>query len=331
VGLNVGIAGFGLAGRVFHAPLIAAVDGLNVSAVMTRSPEREAQAHAEYPDARIVGELDALLDGIDVLVVATPNSAHVGTARAGLDRGLAVVVDKPIAATASDAGQLVGSGGRLTVFQNRRWDGDFLTAARLIRDGALGEVLRFESRFEQFSSEVDPDRWRENPDPAEGGGVLLDLGAHLVDQAVFLFGPPVRVYGELHRRRPGAEVEDDAFIALEHANGVTSHLSMSKVAPLYGPRLRVGGLAAGFACDGLDPQEAQLAGGIRPGDPDFGVAPPGRLDGDAIDLEVGRYEDFYVGVRDWARGSAPAPVDPADSVRVLRILEAARRSTEQAS
>lgn len=327
--LRVGIAGFGLAGKVFHAPLVAAVPGLEVTAVMTRSPERGAQAQAAYPGVRVVADLDALLDGIDVLVVATPNSSHVEIALAGLERGLAVVLDKPMAPDAAGARRLLHAGGRLTVFQNRRWDGDFLTARRLLQEGALGPAIRLESRFERFNPQVNPERWRELPDPEEGGGLLLDLGAHLVDQAVQLFGPPVAVYGEVHLRRPGAQVDDDVFIALEHADGVRSHLWMSQAAPLLGPRLRLTGLGAGFACDGLDPQEAQLAAGLHPGDPGYGEAPPGLLAGQPLPLERGRYEDFYAGVRDWAAGDAPPPVDPADSVRVLELLEAARRSSDE--
>lgn len=324
--LRVGIAGFGLAGRVFHAPLVAATEGLALAAVLTRSPERAEQAREAHPGVLVADDLGALLDACDVLVVATPNRSHVEVALAGMERGLAVVVDKPAAPVAAEARRLLDAAGRVTVFQNRRWDGDFLTAERLVRDGALGDVVRLESRFERFSPEVDPERWRERPDPEEGGGVLLDLGAHLVDQAVRLLGPPVAVYGEVDRRRPGAQVDDDVFVALEHEGGARSHLWMSKAAPLHGPRFRLSGLAAGFACDGLDPQEDQLAAGLRPGEPGYGEAPPGRLGDRPLALERGRYEDFYAGVRDWASGAAAPPVDPADSVRVLEILEAARRS-----
>jgi predicted dehydrogenase len=329
VGLRVGIAGFGLAGAVFHAPLVAAVDGLELVAILTRSPERTVLAQAQHPGARVVTELDALLDGIDVLVVATPNSSHVEIALAGMERVLAVVLDKPMAPTAQEAHRLVDAGGRLTVFQNRRWDGDFLTVQRLLRDGGLGDVLRLESRFERFRPDVDPSAWREQGEAAAGGGLLLDLGTHLVDQAVQLFGPPRAVYAELGRRRPGAQVDDDVFLALEHPAGARSHLWMSSTAPLFGPRMRVSGLRAGFACDGLDPQEPQLAEGMRPGDPGYGIAPPGRLGDEPIELERGRYDAFYEGVRDWVEGSGPPPVDPHDSVRVLEILEAARRSAEQ--
>jgi scyllo-inositol 2-dehydrogenase (NADP+) len=315
--LRVGIAGFGLAGAVFHAPLIAAVDGLELAAVLTRSPERAARAARDHPGVRVVAELDALLEDIDVLTVATPNRLHVPMALAGIERELAVVVDKPLAPNADDGRRLLDAGGRLTVFQNRRWDGDFLTLRKRIAAGALGTVFRMESRFERFRPEVSRDSWRELPDALEGGGLLLDLGSHLVDQAAQLFGPAHAVYAELQRRRPGAEVEDDAFLALEHADEVRSHLWMSATAPLFGPRFRVSGLRGGFASDGLDPQEAQLREGMRPGDPGFGEAPG---------LEPGRYLAFYEGVRDWARGDAPPPVDPLDSLRVLEVLDAARES-----
>jgi len=320
--LRVGLAGYGVAGAVFHAPLIAAVEGLELSAVMTRSPERAQQAAAAHPRANVVGDLDALLTEIDVLVVATPNRTHGEIALAGLERGLAVVVDKPLATTSAEARRLVDAGGRLTVFQNRRWDGDFLTLRRLLADGALGTPTRMESRFERFRPQVNAGSWRESGDPEDGGGMLLDLGSHLVDQAIVLFGAPLSVYGELAVRRPGARVEDDAFIALEHHGGVRSHLWMSAVAPLAGPRFRVSGLQRGFAVDGLDPQEAQLRDGMRPGDEGFGEAPPALLDGKPLALDRGRYADFYAGVRDWALGAAPAPVDAADAVRVLEVLEA---------
>lgn len=327
--LRVGIAGYGLAGAVFHAPLVDATDGLEIASILTRSPGRADRARQAHPGARIAGDVDALLEDIDVLVVATPNSSHVPIGLAGLERGLAVVVDKPMAASAADARRLLRGGGRLTVFQNRRWDGDFLTLERLLREGVLGEVFRLESRFERYRPEVNPSAWRERPDASEGGGLLLDLGTHLVDQAVCLFGAPLSVYGEVHRRRPGAQVDDDTFVALEHEGGVRSHLWMSQTAPLFGPRFRVSGLGGGFACDGLDPQETQLRDGLRPGDAGFGQGGTGRVGDETVELDPGRYEDFYAGVRDWARGEAPAPVDPADSVRVLEILEAARRSAEE--
>ena len=297
--MRVSVLGRGLAGRVFHAPLIEATDGLELVALAGRDGVGEAWASEP-----------------DVVVVATPDPTHASLALEALERGHAVVVDKPLAQTLADAERLVAAGdGRLTVFQNRRWDDDFLTVRRVLPD--LGEVVRFESRFERFRPQVKEGAWREEP----GAGLLLDFGAHLVDQALVLFGPVRRVVAELDARRPGARVEDDAFVALEHSSGVRSHLWMSAVAPLAGPRFRVSGLRAGFASDGLDAQEAQLRDGMRPGDPGYGVRPP---------LERGRYEDFYAGVVAWRRDGAPPPVDPHESLAALRVIDAARRSAQTA-
>jgi predicted dehydrogenase len=319
--LRAGIVGFGLAGEVFHAPLVDSVDGLAVAAIVTRDAERAARARSAYPDASVVGSVDELWGQIDLLVVASSNSSHVPLALEAIERGVPVVVDKPLAVNAADAQRVVdaasAAGVGLTVFQNRRWDGDFMTLQRLLPD--LGTVTRFESRFERFRPEVKEGAWREAADAAEGGGLVLDLGAHLVDQARLLFGPPVLLYAELEARRPGAEVEDDVFIALEHAGGERSHLWMSAVAPLFGPRFRVSGTRAGFAVDGLDPQEAQLSDGFRPGDEHYGLAPDATV-------ERGAYERFYEGVLAWLRDGAPPPVDPRDSVAVLHLLDAARRS-----
>jgi predicted dehydrogenase len=327
--MRVALIGFGLAGRVFHAPFIAAVEGLELATVVTSNAERAAQAREAYPDARVVPTPGEAWDA-DVVVVATTNDAHAPLALEGARRGVPVVVDKPLATSVAQAEEVLAAGGQVTVFQNRRWDGDFLTLRRLVADGALGDVVRFESRFERFRPEVGSG-WREQAGDV-GGGQLLDLGPHLVDQALELLGPPVRVYAEVGARRSGAQVDDDAFVALEHAGGAHSHLSMGVLAPMAGPRFVVSGLRGGFACDGLDPQEPQLRGGMRPGDPGYGERPDlGRLVDAAgeqrrVAIERGRYEDFYAGVRAWLEDGAPAPVDPHDSLAGLRVLEAARRS-----
>jgi scyllo-inositol 2-dehydrogenase (NADP+) len=321
--LRAGIAGYGLAGEVFHAPLLDAVDGIEVAGVVTTNAERQGRARAAFPDARVAANLDELWDQIDLLVVAVPNRAHVAVSLAAVERGVPLVVDKPLATTADDAEGLIAAaedaGVPLTVFQNRRFDGDFLTLRGVIERGELGAVTRFESRFERFRPELDSSGWRERGDAAEGGGLLLDLGAHLVDQARVLFGHPLSVYAELHQRRLGAAVEDDVFVALEHQGDVRSHLWMSSVAPLHGPRFRVSGLGGGFASDGLDPQEPQLAKGMRPGDPGYG---------ESGELLPGAYQRFYEGVVSWLRDGAPAPVDPRDSLACLRVLGAARRSAQ---
>ena len=328
--MRVSLIGFGLAGRIFHAPLIAATPGLELSTIVTSNADRAEQARGEYPGATIVSSADEAWEA-DVVVVATTNDVHAPLALEGARRGVAVVVDKPFATSAAEAEEVLSAGGRVTVFQNRRWDGDFLTLERLHDEGALGDIVLFESRFERFRPEVG-DGWREQAGENVAGGQLFDLGPHLIDQAVRLLGPPVRVYAEVGARRRGAQVDDDAFVALEHAGGARSHLSMGVLAPMAGPRFVVSGLGGGFAVDGLDPQEPQLQDGLRPGDPGFGERDePGRLVGansgrEPVTIEPGRYHDFYAGVRAWLEDGAPAPVDPHDSLAGLRVLEAARRS-----
>ena len=340
--LRVGLVGYGLAGSVFHAPLIAATPGLELAAVVTRDPERRAKLRASHPRASAVDtpeELWARAADLDLAVVATPNRSHVPLARAALQAGLPVVVDKPFAPTAAAARELAADararGLLCTVFQNRRWDGDFLTLRRLLDTGALGVVRRFESRFERWSP-VPRAAWKERSDPEEAGGLLFDLGAHLVDQALQLFGPVATVYAELDRRRAGAVVDDDTFVALSHRSGVRSHLWMSKVAAQRGPRFRVQGDRAAFTKFGLDPQEPALAAGGSPGSPGWGEEPPelwGRLGMEGATQEVrteaGRYQRFYTGVAAALRGEGPPPVDPGDAISALEVIEAARRSAEQ--
>ncbi len=337
--LRVGLLGYGLAGRVFHAPLIDATPGLRLHAVVTRDPGRREQARRDHPDARLVDDPDLLwrqADALDLVVVATPNRQHVPMARAAVAAGLPVVVDKPLAATAAQARELVAEARRrgvpLTVFQNRRWDGDFLTARRLVAEGALGTVTRFESRFERWRPAI-RSGWRERGDVDEAGGILFDLGSHLVDQAVQLFGPVRSVYAEVDRRRPGAEVDDDAFVALAHVGGVRSHLWMSALAAQLGPRLRVLGDRAAYTTWGLDGQEAALRDGGRPGAAGWGEVPPDRygrlgVDGDLrpVPTEPGRYQSFYAQVVAALRGGAPMPVDPVDAVATVELIELAHRS-----
>jgi predicted dehydrogenase len=338
--LRVGLVGYGLAGSAFHAPIIAATPGLRLSAVVTRDPGRRDQARAEHPGARLVDDADAVWsapDALDLVVLATPNRTHVPLARAAIAAGLPVVVDKPLAPTAAEARALVEEAERrgvpLSVYHNRRWDGDVLTLRRLLADGAVGEPWRFESRFERWRPAL-RGGWRESEDPAEGGGLLLDLGTHLVDQALLLFGPVAHVHAELDRRRPGAAVEDDVFVALTHASGVRSHLWASATAGQPGPRFRLLGSRGAYVKHGLDPQEAALrAGGARPGSAGWGEEPReawGLLGADddlrPVRTEAGAYQRFYEGMAAAVRDGAPLPVDPWDAVRGLEILEAARRA-----
>jgi predicted dehydrogenase len=327
--LRVALAGYGLAGAVFHAPLIAATPGLELETVVTRDPQRAEEASRRGANA--VASIDeAIATKPDLLVVATPNRHHVDAAHAAIAAGVAVVVDKPLAPTAADARRVVEAADAanvpLTVFHNRRLDGDFLTVRQLLDAGDLGEILRFESRFERWRPEPKPG-WREKADPAEGGGALLDLGPHLVDQALQLLGPAVSIHAEIKTRRPQAETDDDAFIALEHESGAISHLWMSAIAGAPGPRFRVLGSRAAYVKAGLDGQEAALRDGADPAAPDWGREPPaawGRLQaGDEqqpVETVPGAYPRFYALVRDALLGERPLPVDPADAVTGLELL-----------
>ncbi|MFF0716991.1 Gfo/Idh/MocA family oxidoreductase [Streptomyces bauhiniae] len=343
--LRVGLIGYGLAGSVFHAPLIAATDGLVLDTVVTSNPERQEQARAEFPDVRVAATPDELFERageLDLIVIASPNKTHVPLATAALKAGLPVVVDKPISGTAAEARELAAladeHGVLLSVFQNRRWDNDFLTLRKLLADGALGDVWRFESRFERWRPQP-KGGWRESGDPAEIGGLLYDLGSHVVDQAITLFGPVTEVYAEAVVRRDGAETDDDTFLALTHANGVRSHLYVSATTAQLGPRFRVLGSRAGFVKYGLDPQEAALRDGARPGiESAWGVEEEslwGRLGagespvtggGTAVETVPGDYPAYYAAVAAAVRGTGPNPVTALEAAETLDVLEAARRS-----
>jgi len=342
--LNVAVVGFGPAGAVFHAPLIAAEPRMRVAAIVTGSAERAAQAQAEHPDARILPSADDLFGAagkqIDLVVVAAPNDAHAPLARAALAAGKPVVVDKPVTPTAAEARELIELADRagllLSVFQNRRWDGDFLTVSRLIAAGELGEVTRFESRFERWRPDL-KGGWRETGGPEQAAGLLYDLGSHLVDQALTLFGPVASVYAQLDARRPGIATDDDAFVALTHTNGVRSHLWMSAVAAQLGPRMRVLGSRGAYVKYGLDVQEDALRDGDRPGEGGtWGADPEGswgtcgtELSSRPFKTENGAYPAYYAGIAAALLDGAPVPVDPRDAAAALDVLEAARRSADQ--
>ena len=336
--MKVALIGYGLGGAAFHAPLIAAVRDLDLAVIVTRNPERRAAAARAHPGAVLLDGADdvwARADDLDLVVVASPNRFHVPHALAAIDAGLAVVVDKPFAPTAAQAREVAEAAARrgapLAVFQNRRWDGDLLTVRRLVAEGALGNVLRFESRFERWRPEVG-EGWRERAAPEEAGGLLYDLGTHLVDQALHLFGPAEEVYAELDARRPRAQVDDDVFVALRHASGVRSHLWMSAVAAQLGPRMRVLGDRAAYVKEGLDAQEAALRAGRGPaGDEHWGEEPEarwGRLGTEdawrPVRTEPGAYQRFYDGVAASVRDGAPPPVDPAEAIAVLEVLDEIR-------
>ena len=337
--LRVGLIGFGLAGATFHAPLIAATPGLRLATVVTRDRERGERARREHPGVEVVDGADRLWErasSLDLVVVASPNATHAPLATEALRAGLPVVVDKPFARTAAEARALAnearGRGLFVVPFHNRRWDGDLLTVRRLLAEDALGRVHRFESRFERWRAAPKP-RWSEPAARENGEGVLHDLGTHLVDQALLLFGPVSHVYAELDRRHPAHTVADDAFLALTHASGVRTHLYASTAAAVPGPRMTLLGSRAGYVKHGVDVQEEMLRAGARPDSIGWGEEPPDRWgelrEGGVrrpVRTERGTYERFYAEVASAVRDGTPPPVSPEDAVAGLEVIEAAERS-----
>ena len=327
--LRVGLVGYGSAGRGIHAPLLAAA-GLEVAVVATRDPGRVEAAHEDLPSGRVVDDLPAVLASRpDLVVLASPTGAHAEQAVACLRAGVPVVVDKPLAVDAASAAAVVRvareTGVPLTVFQNRRWDAEHLTLARLLREQALGEVFRFERRWERWRP-VPKDRWRENAPAAQGGGLLLDLGAHLVDSAVQLFGPVTAVHAELAARTTPSE--DDVFLSCTHARGVRSHLSATSLAGAPGPRTRVLGTRGAYVVTSFEAEESAFADLADADDASTGwlVAGPERT---PVPREPGEHADLYRAVAAALAaggGQAAMPVQPEDAVHVLAVLDAARAS-----
>ncbi|WP_404312141.1 Gfo/Idh/MocA family oxidoreductase [Agrococcus terreus] len=338
--IRTAVIGYGTSGRIFHAPFLAADPDYSLDVIVTANEERRAAAEAQHTGARVVPTPDALwaqAGELDLVVIGSPSGTHAELASTALDAGLDVVVDKPFAATADEGEALIAQaarlGRRITVYQNRRWDGDFQTLRQLIGQGALGEVRRFESRFEWWQPEPKAG-WKSEATAAEAGGILYDLGTHLIDQAMQLFGAVDELHAEVFRRRAGAAADDDAFLALQHESGVVSHLSMSAVAPAFGPRFHVLGARAAYTSWGLDGQEPALLAGALPGDAGFGETPEERWgvvgagdDTRRVPTLRGDYGAFYRGLAEALRTGGPLPVDPADAVAALRIIEQAHATS----
>ncbi|GKW49900.1 Gfo/Idh/MocA family protein [Halomonas sp. NCCP-2165] len=338
--LRTAIVGFGVAGSIFHAPLIDADPDYRLEAIVTGNAERAAKARSRYPHARIVADFDALLAALDtgelaldLVILATPPAGHRHQAEPLIARGLALVVDKPFAASQEDAQAITEAareaGTPLSIFHNRRWDGDFLTLSRLIADGALGRVRSFESRFTWWMPEGFGN-WRDTTPVDQAGGLLFDLGSHLIDQALQLFGPVDTVHAELdhHSDSPGAD--EDAFVTLLHRSGVRSRLWMNGLAAQAGPRFHVLGSRAAFVKHGLDGQEAALARGASPRDDDYGFddIQPVLGAGDdlhRIEAERGDYPAYYRQLARALTGDTPLPVTAAEALEVLAIIETVHR------
>ena len=330
--MRVGIAGYGLAGRVFHAPLLKGC-GYEVASILTSNLERIAQAKSDFPNAQIFPELDSFLDsGLDLVVVASSNVAHLPQTRAALERRIPTVVDKPMGRTVAEVKEMIELSEKnktlLTTFFNRRWDSDSLTIKKLLITGELGQPFRFDGRFERFRPERNMASWRENLSPEEGGGLLLDLQSHLISTALDYFGPAQVVSASVRSIRGGAD--DDVTVTLKHDSGVDSYLAASAVSGAPGPRVRLLGSKGALVVNELDPQEDALRAGQIPvggvwSTPMTSAAAIHRGDEvNSVDSVPGNYAAFYTLVKSAIESGSPAPVSLADALRVAEIIEEAR-------
>ena len=327
--LNVALVGYGFAGKVFHAPLIANTPGLRLHTVVSSDARKVA---ADHPDARVLADAQAAFvdPDIDLVVIAAPNPVHAALACAALAQGKHVVVDKPSTVTLEQARQVIADAERagriVSVFQNRRWDADFLTLRKLIANGALGEVMEFHSHFDRYRPVV-VDRWRERDEP--GSGLWYDLGPHLLDQALQLFGMPTAISADIAAQRDGAKVADYFHVLLRYPK-LRVILHAGSLVPGQRLRFAVHGTRGSYLKHGLDPQEDALRKGGIPGQADWGIDPlPGVLHAetaDGVKVEIvesipGDYPRFYAAMRDAILHGGPAPVSPQQALDVMAMLE----------
>ncbi len=332
--INVGLVGFGFAGKVFHAPVIGAVDGLRLTTIVRRSGAPDTHPTG----VEFVHSVDALLDrAIDLVVIATPNESHHPIARQCLSAGRHVVIDKPFATTTAEAEGLIRLAHTqrrvLSVYHNRRYVGDFVTLQQLLARGALGRVAAFESHFDRFRPELRPGAWREQALP--GSGVWFDLGPHLLDQALVLFGTPQAISADIRIERPGAQA-DDAFDVTLHYPAMRALLRASMLSAAPGPTFAVHGTGGSFVKFGADPQEDALRAGHTPDEPNWDTEDAsmfGTLTTSAATTRIAttpsNFTHYYENVRDAILDQAPLAVTPQQALAVMRGLELAVASNRQ--
>lgn len=334
--IGVALVGYGLAGKVFHAPLIAATPGLSLDLVVSSDA---AKVHRDYPEVAVASDFGAALadERIGLVVLATPDTLHAPQARAALGALKHVVVDKPFAPTLLEARELTAAAGRsgrsLSIFHNRRWDADFLTLRRLIDEGTLGDIVQFESHFDRHRPDIAAG-WKEE----RAAGIWQDLGPHLIDQAVSLFGMPDAVFLDIGTLRPGGTAPDYAHALLRYAN-TRVILHMSKLVPRNDLRFAVHGTHGSYIKHGIDPQEDQAKAGYTPAHPDWGIDPvPGALwlaSGDAVqpaaivENERGDYPAFYRALKAALRSDGAGPVPADEALAAMIVLEAGLISTRE--
>ena len=332
--IAVGLIGYGLAGSIFHAPLVEAEPRMRLASVVT---SRKEQVASELPVARVLGSVEELLadPGIELVIVASPNTTHVPFARAALHAGKHVVIDKPFAPTLGEADALIAlaeeKGRLLSVFHNRRWDDGFLTARHCIDQDLVGNVAHYEVHFDRFRPAI-KQGWREQP--LKGSGLLYDLGPHLIDQSLVLFGLPKAVTSDVITQRPQAVMDDYFHLILDYGR-MRAILHAATLVCRPGPHFILHGDAGSFSKHGLDPQEAALKAGQRPGMPGWGETKEhgtlARADGTETTVETlpGRYEAYYAAIAACLRDDAPPPVTGREARDVMLVLEAALRSAAE--
>ena len=342
--LRAGLVGYGFAGQTFHAPVLSAVPGLQLAAIASSQGDK---VRADWPGAAVVPDVQALLavePALDLVVVATPNEAHFPVAKAALAAGRHVVVDKPFTLDADQARELAelarAHGKIVSVYQNRRFDSDFLTLKRLLADGKVGRPVFFESHFDRYRPDVRV-RWREQNVP--GAGLWVDLGSHLMDQAVQLFGKPDTVQLDTATLRDGALVEDYFHAVLRWETGahapLRAVLHASLLAADAAPRYILHGTRGSYVKYGIDPQEDALRTGARPGGEGWGVdsddglltliGDAGQPQPESVPTLAGDYTRYYAAVRDAIAGTAPPPVTPEEAVQLMELLDLGRKSAEE--
>lgn len=330
--LRVGIAGYGLAGRTFHGPLLKGC-GYEVVGVLTNNDARAQHVIADFPHAKVTSTINQLLAlGLDLLVVASTNNAHADQALAGIAAGVPTVVDKPMARTYEETKRIVDASQArrvpVTAFFSRRWDSDSLTLKKVMSENLLGDVFRVDSRFERFRPSISASSWREKHSPEDGGGLLLDLQSHLISTSLDLFGPAVLTYSSVRSIRGAAD--DDVLLVLKHRTGVDSYLSASAIVGAPGPRLRVSGTKGTLIIKELDPQEALLRAGKFPTGGKWGELTSSKATlhrGDEvieIEGENGNYAIFYELVKGALAGRNDWPVSTWDALAVASIIDEAR-------
>lgn len=342
--IRTGIIGYGLSGRVFHAPFIDIVEGYSLTKISTSKPESKALIAHRYPTTTVVMDGNGIIDDpeIDLVIVTSPNTDHFRWAKEALEARKHVVVEKPFTVDAHEAAELIDIAKRqqkiLTVYHNRRFTSDTRTVKKLLESGLLGEIVDYETHFDRYRTDPRPrGAWREEPLP--GSGIFYDLGSHLIDQALWFFGMPEAVTAEINMQRPWAKADDHFDVRL-HYPSFTATLKSGMICRIPGPTYMLHGTNGSFTKYGLDVQESTLDGGTKPEGKDWGREPESiwgtinaeyngvKLQG-RVESEHGDYRDYFINLRDAINGDDELAVKPEEALNVMRIIDLSFRSSKE--